>query len=82
MLRRGGGLSSHLELANLALRQATVVVGSALLLGLRLLGLLGLLAKGVRRLWVLTAEIYTGRRWWDFALGLEQSRLQIDDVVA
>lgn len=83
MLRSSSGLRSHLELANLALRQAAIVaVGSALLLRLRVLRLLGLLAKGVRRLWVLTAEIYTGRSWWDLALCLEQSRLQVDDVVA
>lgn len=34
--------------------------------------------------WLLvwSVEIYTGRRRWYLALGLKQSRLQVDDIVA
>lgn len=84
VLRRGGCLGSHLELTNLSLGEAAVVIVRALLLllllGSGLLLLLGLVQ--VRGLAVVAREVDAGRGWWDFALCLEETRLQIDDVVA
>jgi hypothetical protein len=79
-------LRRHLQLANLALRKASVVIVRALLLLLRLLGLLGRLWR-LRLLvhvgWLVgPIEIYTSRRRWYLALSFEQSRLEVDDVVA
>jgi hypothetical protein len=35
-----------------------------------------------RGLAVWSVQVYAGGRWWYLALGLEQARLQVDDVVA
>ena len=85
-------MSRHLQFANLALRQASIGVVRVVVLrvGLLLLGLLGLLC-GLRGLWlgvhvgllgVGSVEVYAGRGRRYLALRLEQSRLQVDDVVA
>lgn len=80
-------LRRHLQLANLALRKpAVVIAGGLLLLLLWLLGLLGRLwwLRCLVHVWLLvwSVEIYTGRCRWYLALGLKQSRLQVDDIVA
>ena len=82
-------LRSHLKLANLSLRQAAVAVADGavvlwlllLLLGLLLVLLLGVLGHA-RGLAVRAVEVDAGGCGWDFALGLEEARLQVDDVVA
>ena len=82
VLCRGGCLGGHLELANLPFGEASVV-GGALLLGLLWLGLLrGLVQRIVGGLAVGAREVDAGGGGWDLALGLEEARLQVDDVVA
>ena len=68
-------LRRHLQFANLALRKASVVIVGALLLLLRLLGLLGRLWR-LRLLvhvgWLVgPIEIYTSRRRWYLALSFK-----------
>lgn len=88
MLRGCSCLRRHLKLANLTLRKASVVAARAALLRLWWLGLLMKLRRLGRdmvqtcRLSVRSIEVDASGRGWDFALGLEQSRLKVDDVVA
>lgn len=96
MLRGGGSLSGHLKLSNLSFRQTTIVVvvviraGIGIRVGALLLRLgFGLLRRryygyvyGAGGLGVLATEVNTGGCWGDFALGFEEARLEVDDVVA
>jgi hypothetical protein len=88
MLRRRRRLGSHLELANLALgKAAIVVIARTLLLRFRLreLLLLGLVCLVTQRgpwFGVLAAEVDTGGCWWNFALVFKKTGLKIDDVIA
>jgi hypothetical protein len=90
VLGGSGSLCGHLQFANLSLGQSSIVVVAVWTL-LRL-GLLLWLLLELWRLWlrlvqtrgltVWPVEVYAGGGWWYLALGLEQARLQIDDVVA
>ena len=68
-------LRCHLQFADLVLRESSIVVVRALLLLLRLLGLLGRLwwVRLLVHVWLFVGaiEIYTGRRRWYLALGFE-----------
>lgn len=83
VLRSRSGLRGHLELANLAIRKTTVVVRALLRLSL----LVGLwrgrrLAHGRIGGFAVAREVYACWSRGHLALGLEETRLEVDDVVA
>jgi hypothetical protein len=89
VLSSSGSLCGHLQLANLSFGQPSIAVAVWTLLRLGLL--LGLLLE-LWRLWLGMAQTRGFTMWsvqidagggrWDLALSLEQTRLQVDDVVA
>ena len=75
-------LGCHLELADLPIRKTAIVIGVLLRLLLRV----GLgrrrLGHGLAGCFARAREVDACRGGWDLALGLEEARLEVDDVVA
>lgn len=83
VLCSSGGLRGHLELADLTIRETTVVIRALLGLGL----LVGLrrgrrLAHGRIGGFAVAREVYPCGCGGNFALSLEKTRLEVDDVIA